>query len=278
MASKKKRNRPRPPSGPRPATRPAGQSNAAPKPAATAKAAGGSNAGGAPKGGGGSRPPAPAKGGGGAKTTPKPARERTGPTRAERLAAAEAARRRKAARNRALVVGAIAAVLTLITVTVINSRRSNSEVVSALEASGACAYDTRADDDAGAGRNHVNGDIDYEVDPPSGGNHSPTAASPGVYSLGSAPPDGQIVHAHEHGYITIWHRPDLDEAGLTELRDLAQRYDRDVLLVPRESLSPSQAVAATAWNRRLLCSRPDVASLERFITEFVNEGPEKVPH
>jgi hypothetical protein len=274
MASKKKRNRPRPPSGPRPAAGPPAQANAASKASGAAKAGGPSPATGPAKAAGGGSP----KAAGSARTGTKAPRERTGPTRAERLAAAEAARRRKAARNRALIAGVIVAVLTLITVTVVNSRRSNSEVISQLEASGACSYDTRADDDDGAGRNHVTGAIQYEVDPPSGGNHNPSAAPPGVFTLETAPPDAQIVHAHEHGYVTIWHSPDIDEAALGELRDLAGRYARDTLLVPRASLPPAQPVAATAWNRRLLCSRPDVAALERFITEYRNQGPEKVPH
>ncbi|MGH9264553.1 MAG: DUF3105 domain-containing protein [Acidimicrobiales bacterium] len=266
MANKKKRNRPRPPSGPRPAAKPPGQPNAATKASGPAKASSSST----------TKAPAAAKGGGAAKT--KPQRERTGPTRAERLAAAEAARRRRRTRNRALLVGAIVGVLTLITVTVINSRRSNSAVISALESSGACSYDTRADDDDGAGRNHVSGNIAYEVDPPSGGNHNPSAARPGVYTQESAPPDGEIVHAHEHGYVTLWHRPDLAPDAGGQLRDLADEYERDTLVVPRESLSPSEPVAATAWNKRLVCSRVDTEALERFITEFRNEGPEKVPH
>ena len=250
MANKKKRNRPRPSSGPRPPAK---------APAAAAN--------------GGARPATSA---GAAKATPRPPRERTGPTRAERLAAAEAARRRKALRNRALVTAAILGIVTLITVTVINSRRSNARVVERLEASGACDYDTRSDQLDPPPANHVTGDIRYEVDPPSGGNHHPSAAGPGIYTAQTRPPDGQIVHAHEHGYVTLWHRPDVEEAQLQELRDLAGRYDRDVLLVPRESMS--QPVAATAWERRLLCSPADVQALERFVMEYRNKGPEKVPH
>ncbi len=251
MASKKKRNRPRPPAGPRPAPKAGGS---AAKTAAPAK-------------------PKPA---GEASTSTRPAKERTGPTRAERLAAAEAARRRKAVRNRALVIGGLVALVTLIAVTVTNSRRSNARVVEQLEASGACNYDTRTDSDSGAGRNHVTGDVRYEVDPPSGGNHSPTPSPPGIFTAETRPPDSQIVHSLEHGYVAIWHRPDIDPTELEELRGLAGRYDRDVLLVPRESMS--EPVAATAWHRRLLCTRTDVAALERFVTEYRNEGPEKVPH
>jgi hypothetical protein len=247
MASKKKRNRPRPPS----ASRPAGTGPARTAPAA--KSAG----------------PRP----GAAKPAPK---DRSGPSRAERLAAAEAARRRKASRNRALIGAGLVAVLVLLVVTVSNSRRSNDRVVADLESSGACKYDTKSDTDSGAGNNHVSGDIAYQVDPPAGGNHNPTAAGPGIFTLETKPPDGQIVHALEHGYVAIWYRPDLDPAALDQLKTLANKYDRDVLLVPRPSLT--EPVAATAWHHRLLCSRPDVTALERFVTAYRNKGPEKVPH
>ena len=280
MASKKKRNRPRPPAASRPAkpagakpggARPAGGGPAADGPAANGPAATAKPAGPRP---GASKPAAtrpPAKSSGATKQGAA-----KGPTRAERLAAAEKARRRKALRTRAIVAGVLVAVVTLITVTVIQSRRSNQRVISALEASGSCEYDSRSDGDKGQGRNHVNGDVQYEVDPPSGGDHDPAAAGPGVYTVETMPTEERIVHALEHGYVTFWHRPDIAPAALEDLKALAGRYDRDVLVVPRESLR--QPVAATAWHRRLLCTQPDVGALERFVTEYRNEGPEKIPH
>lgn len=246
MASKKKRTPPRPKSGSRPPAKRPGQPGAGSKPAA--------------------KPPSSAKA----------PRERTGPTRAERLAAAEAARRRKAARNRALIAGGLVAVLALLTITIINSRRSNQRVVSALESSGNCEYDTRNDSDRGLGNNHVNGDVTYEVNPPAGGNHNPSASPPGIFTVDNTPPDAQIVHSLEHGYVTIWHRPDVDSATLDGLKGVTNKYPRDVLLVPRASLE--QPVAATAWHRRLLCERSDVEALERFVKEYRNKGPEKVEH
>ena len=266
MASKKKRPSPRPQSGSRPPAKRPGQPSGKGASAPKAGGQGAAQSGQAARGG-------PAKAAASGKAVPKPARERTGPTRTERLAAAEKARRRKAARTRALIAGGLAAVLALLTITIINSRRSDSRVISALEDSGACNYDTRADDDGGTGRNHVSCNIAYQVDPPSGGNHNPTAAPAGRYTMENRPPDAQIVHALEHGFVVIWYRPDLDAAGVGQLEELADRHGRAVLLVPRPSLS--QPVAATAWHRRLLCSRPDVAALETFITEFQDEGPEQ---
>ena len=256
MANKKKRTPPRPKSGSRPpAKRPA-------------------------QPGGSPRPSGQASGTAKASSTPKPAapksRERTGPTRAERLAAAEAARRRKAARNRALIAGGLLAVVALLAVTITNSRRSNQRIVSALESSGNCDYDSRTDSDRGAGNNHVNGDVAYDVNPPAGGDHNPSASPPGIFTVDNTPPDAQIVHSLEHGYVTIWHRPDVDTATLDGLKSVTNRYPRDVLLVPRASLE--QPVAATAWHRRLLCQRSDVEALDRFVSEYRNKGPEKIDH
>ncbi len=253
MASKKKRPASRPQSGSRPvAKRPA-------------------QPGGAAKGAGGPAPAAPAK------AAPKPTKERTGPTRAERLAAAEASRRRKASRNRALIAGGTALVLVLLVVTISRSRGSNDAIVTKMEASGSCAYDAKADPDGGAGNNHVTGDLTYKVNPPAGGNHNPSPASPGIFTADSTPPDSRIVHALEHGYIAIWYRPDISPAQLTELQGLANRSIKDVLLVPRASLTDTP-VAATAWHRRLMCDRPDIAALEKFVTSYRNKGPEKIPH
>lgn len=258
MASKKKRPASRP-SGSRPAAKRPGAPAPVQKPAAQKSA---------------TAPKAPsASSNGAAKST----RERSGPTRSERLAAAEAARRRKATRTRALVSAGLIAVVVLLTVTIVNSRRSNNAVISKLEASGACSYDTKTDSDGGPGNNHVDGDVTYKVNPPSGGNHNPTPASAGIFTATNTPPDAQIVHSLEHGYIAIWYRTDIDTAQLDSLKTLANKYDRDVLLVPRASLT-DKPVAATAWHRRLLCTRPDTEALEKFITAYRNKGPERIPH
>ena len=218
----------------------------------------------------GSRPtaaaPAPAKA----------PRERSGPTKAERLAAAEAARRRRRLRNRALMAAALAAVIVAVTLVVVNNRREEAELARQLE-SGGCQLDGASDSDAGGaqGRNHVASPA-YEVNPPAGGNHLAQVAPAGRYTATNAPADGQVVHSMEHGYVIFWHAPDLPVDQVERLRDLANKYDRDVLLVPRAGMPVP--VAATAWHRRLLCGgAPDLAAMERFVVEFRNEGPEKVP-
>ncbi len=268
MASKKKPNRPRPPSGARSAPKQGGARPAASKPPARRPTASTTAS---------TRPVAPATSGSSKTGSSKAGSTGVkGPTRTERLAAAEKARRAKAARTRALIAGVMVAIVAVLTVTIISSRRSNDRTAAKLEAGGSCKYDTKADTDGGAGNNHVEGDVNYTVDPPAGGNHNPTAAAAGIYTADNTPPDGQLVHALEHGYVDIWYRPDIVAASLDDLKTLAGRYDRDVLLMPRASLKVP--VAVTAWHHRLLCSQPDLQALELFVTTYRNKGPERIPH
>lgn len=65
-------------------------------------------------------------------------------------------------------------------------------------------------------------------------------------------------------------------ADLDQLRAIAHEYKYDVLVVPRPGLAAG--VAATAWQVRLLCEQVEPAVLGRFVREFRNNGPERVPH
>ncbi len=76
--------------------------------------------------------------------------------------------------------------------------------------------------------------------------------------------------------MVLWYRPDLDEQSLGQLRDLANKHAKDILMVPRPSIGTP--VAATAWHARILCGGLEVDTVEKFINTFVNKGPEKVPH
>ena len=198
-----------------------------------------------------------------------------GEAKARRAAKAEAAaaaarhrRRRRAARR----VGAsvVVAVLVLVVGALVwRNAQAKTNARRAMTATG-CRYDSRSDPGAGDTGNRT-----FEVDPPSGGPHGVTPAAARFYQPGDAPDDGAVVHALEHGRIAIWYRPDLPAPEIERLTDLLELRDGMVLLVPRMSLSGP--VAATAWRRRLLCPRPDVDSLGRFVRAYANKGPEKQP-
>ncbi len=210
-------------------------------------------------------------GGAGPATTGRP---RGGPTREERMAAAEAVRRRRSIRNRTLVAAGVVAAIVVVGFVIVSDRRERDQEAAQVQTD-SCRFDRKSDNDGGLNNNHVPNPT-YQVNPPAGGDHTPQAAGAGIFTDANTPSDGQIVHAMEHGYIVIWHRPDLDEPTLASLRELVGRHARDVLMVPRASIETP--VAATAWHARLLCDQPEVDTIERFINTFVNRGPERVPH
>lgn len=195
------------------------------------------------------------------------------PTRAQRMEALADARRRRSRNRKLLVAGALVLTLGVTTAVVVADRRAESQLIDRLEAGG-CSYDTRSDGDAGQGRNHVASPV-YEVEPPAGGDHLASAAPAGIYTLATLRPDGALVHSLEHGDIVLWHQVDIDSSVRDRLIEIHDRYEGDVLVVPRMGLEVP--VAATAWHRRLLCPTPDFAALDEFVAAWRDKGPEDVP-
>lgn len=192
------------------------------------------------------------------------------PSKAERMAEQRRARRRRTFRNRVIVGVLVASAVGLLAVKSLNDRRESTRLIARLTG-GSCEFDRRSD----GGSTHVVSPS-FRVDPPSGGDHTAAVAPAGVFSEGDVPGDGEIVHAMEHGYVVLWHGPGATEAQRDVLDDVATRFERDVLVVPRPSMETP--VAATAWHRRLLCGAAEPDVLTRFTDEYRNDGPERVPH
>jgi hypothetical protein len=201
----------------------------------------------------------------------KPPRDKQG--RAQRRAVAEAERRSAQWQRRLGILVVALAAITVVGTYVALDRRADAELRQALTGSG-CRIDDEADPTGPPGSNHVPSP-GYRVDPPSAGDHLLSVARSGVYAGSAVPQDGQLVHALEHGYVILWHRPDLPEADLDRLEALRATRERDILVVERPSLPV--AVAATAWQQRVLCPALDAAALKRFAQEYVGSGPEDQP-
>lgn len=163
-------------------------------------------------------------------------------------------------------------VAATVAVVVFASQSGDEESELAIPAGSTCTFDERSD----PGRRHGSG-FTYAVDPPSGGNHAPVWVEPRRYRLGDpAPPDVELVHSLEHGYVVVWHQADLGAEGSEVLNRLRRAYPRDILVVPRASLDVP--VAASAWHRRLLCGKSEEHMLDQFIKAYRNRGPEKYRH
>ena len=207
-----------------------------------------------------------------AKRKPAKAREprERKPTQQERWEAERRQKRRRRRLQQAAVAVVLLGVVAGVVTWQVNIRRNESRAIAALT-SGTCAFDRESD------RGRVNQhavQVGFRVEPPSGGVHAPTAASPGVFQAGEAPPDGQLVHAVEHGDIIIWHRG-LPESEIGSLGSLVDARPDDVFLVERPTLPT--AVAVTAWHKRLLCEDVEVTALRQFISRYADKGPERQP-
>jgi hypothetical protein len=190
-------------------------------------------------------------------------------------AAAQRSRQQKeaAALKRRLIVSAVLVVLAGVVVFLAARPERGPSVPDQLETGlGSCRYDTEFDGTEANQGDHVRNPT-YEVDPPAGGPHLASPAPPGFYKGSRVPPDGQLVHAMEHGFVVLWVNPDLSEDKMSEVEDLSDRFGRELIVVERPGLAGE--VAVTSWHKRLHCGELVPEKVALFTNEFKDEGPEK---
>ena len=96
--------------------------------------------------------------------------------------------------------------------------------------------------------------------------------------VGDNPLDQQIrnefaVHSLEHGTVVIWYQPTVDDATVSGLKDIVNRFDHHVILSPNAEMT--DPVVATAWLRLKAYDGAD-PEIEEFIAVFRERGPDKV--
>jgi len=187
--------------------------------------------------------------------------------------AQRSAQRQGQLRRRVVTAGLVAGALVVAGGVFFLDRRGDSQLREVLT-SGGCTVDKRADPARPTGQNHVPNPT-FAVNPPAGGDHLAGVADSDVYSGNSVPDDGLLVHSLEHGYIVLWHAPDLPANQKQRLVAFAEQRDPDVIVTERADMPVP--VSATAWGHRLLCPDVQPDALKRFFDEHVDNGPEDVP-
>ncbi len=121
---------------------------------------------------------------------------------------------------------------------------------------------------------------DYKTNPPTSGNHFPTAAEDGVYSAGNAPDLGLLVHTLEHGRIDVQYKPGTPAETVAQLEALlAEQSDGYHMLLFENPTGMDAAVAATAWGHSLTCPEMNdqvFDAIRTFRNEYIDQGPEDV--
>jgi hypothetical protein len=132
----------------------------------------------------------------------------------------------------------------------------------------------RVESIASQGRTHLDRGQPYTYQDrfPTSGPHDPTWTSPGVYRQPQRPT--QLVHALEHGNIVIYY-DELGPEAMERLEVWANLYDDQwsgVVVTPAAGLG--EAVALTAWTKRLELASFDPAAAAAFIDAYRGRGPE----
>ena len=124
-------------------------------------------------------------------------------------------------------------------------------------------------------RNHLpeGTDIQYNSNPPAGGEHYATTAHAGIYD--TPPPDGNLVHSLEHGAVILWYKSDLPQDQVEKLKTVFNKASGKKIMVPRKNLDVP--VALTSWGYLLKLKTIDEAKIKEFIETNNDRAPEKAP-
>lgn len=114
--------------------------------------------------------------------------------------------------------------------------------------------------EAADGREHEQGDLDYESSPPSGGDHNPIWQNCGFYDEPVF--EETAVHALEHGVVWLAYSPDLSDAEVEKVRELFELSDGRAIASPHPDVELLQAIA---WKHRLVVDDLDDERLTEFI-------------
>lgn len=183
--------------------------------------------------------------------------------RAEKRAAQLAALKKKEAaskRNRLLgiVVAAVALVGIVGGVATVFILESQPQVV----AIGDGDLEERVDLYPNLPATHVNGRVDYDVEPPVGGEHNATWLQCGIYDREQQ--NENAVHALEHGAIWLTYDPGFaSDEQIEALRDIARDRGSYMLVSPYNGIG--EAMAASAWGAQLRFDDVDDPVLQDFI-------------
>ena len=120
------------------------------------------------------------------------------------------------------------------------------------------------DIDVGEAGQHTEGEVDYDQNPPAGGEHNPTWQNAGYYP--EPVRDETAVHTLEHGAVWITYSPDLPQGQVDELQEVANSREC-VLVSPYPNLG--SPVVASAWGKQIELEGADDPALNRFIGTYL---------
>lgn len=174
-----------------------------------------------------------------------------------------------------LTVGAVVVALVVVAAIFVfnrggddSSQTSTQVSADGLMGSAVAATDVKTD------RQHISDPLQLQIpkgEPPTRGPHFAVPQNTGVYT--QPVPDGNAIHALEHGIVWISYNPSkVDAATIKNLGDLGKQYAVDVIVSPRPD--NERAIDIVSWGQILVLDKFDKDTLEKFITTNRNRAPE----
>lgn len=126
--------------------------------------------------------------------------------------------------------------------------------------------------------------LEYNSNPPSSGPHFGNPMPAGFYDetdetvIGLPQPEGHIVHALEHGYVTIWYNcTELDTGECEELKDNIKSAlkDNPTKVIAYPWPTGETPIALTSWGQILILDAYDADQVVAFI--LANRSHERAP-
>lgn len=108
----------------------------------------------------------------------------------------------------------------------------------------------------------VDGDVQYDRNPPTNGKHSPMWQNCGFYS--EPIKEETAVHSMDHGVVWITYRPDLPQEQIQQLRP----YGNEEYVIVSSYPDQPAPVVATAWRNQLYLEGANDPRLREFVDEF----------
>jgi hypothetical protein len=113
---------------------------------------------------------------------------------------------------------------------------------------------------------HVEGSVDYRIDPPVAGPHNPVWANCKFYD--GEIPNENAVHSLEHGSVWITYEPGTDGATLSTIQAIVES-DESTHILASEYPGQDSPIVQTAWDRQLKADSIDDPRVEEFIGTYL---------
>jgi hypothetical protein len=173
-----------------------------------------------------------------------------------------------------LTIGAIVGAIVIVAAIFISSRPGSNGTTSRNVSTDPLMGTAMPVKDEKTDRLHVSDPAQLQIpdgEPPTRGPHFVVPQSVGVYD--QAVPDGNALHALEHGIVWISYNPSLvDKDTISKLDDLGDKYSVDTIVSPRSA--NKNAIDIVSWGQILKLDSFDKTQLEDFIKTNRNRSPE----